>query len=115
MIKKLDNRFVILSVILLACLVLVVGIVSSHINQQRKQDELKQYEQMQQMMKRFSACKLFSFGETVFACSENTVYTVQNAQCIATTEYDERIAGIARDQLGYGESDEKVYINITGK
>ncbi len=45
-----------------------------------------------------SVCKLFSFGGTVFACSENTVYTVQNAQCIATAEYDERIAGIARDQ-----------------
>ena len=94
MIKKLDNRFVILSVILLACLVLVVGIVSSHINRQRKEEERMQYEQM---------------------IEAQTDVNSELKDVIDSGNIDEYAAGIARDQLGYGESDEKVYINITGK
>ena len=44
--------------------------------------------------------------------------TDENAELkdvINSGDIQEYAAGIARDQLGYGESDEKVYVNITGK
>ncbi len=94
MTKKLNSRFVGTCTILLACLVLVVGIVSSHISQQQKRDEIDQYEQMIQQQ-----------------IDENA----QLKDVISSGDIDEYAAGIARDQLGYGESDEKVYVNITGK
>ncbi len=94
MIKKLNSRFVGTCVILLACLVLVVGIVSSHISQQQKRDQIDQYEQM---------------------IEQQTDENAQLKDVISSGDIDEYAAGIARDQLGYGESDEKVYVNITGK
>ncbi len=94
MIKKLNGRFVGTCVILLACLVLVVGIVSSHISQQKILDQIKQYEQMIQ---------------------QQTDENAELKDVINSGDIDEYAAGIARDQLGYGESDEKVYVNITGK
>ncbi len=94
MIKKLNGRFVGTCVILLACLVLVVGIVSSHISQQQKRAEIDQYEQMIEQK-----------------IDENA----QLKDVISSGDIDEYAAGIARDQLGYGENDEKVYVNITGK
>lgn len=94
MIKKLNSRFVVLCVILLACLVLVVGIVSSHISQQQKRTQIEQYEQM---------------------IESQTDENAELKDVISSGDIGEYAAGIARDKLGYGESDEKVYVNITGK
>lgn len=94
MVKKLNSRFVVLCVILLACLVLVIGIVSSHISQQQKRAQIEQYEQM---------------------IESQTDENAELKDVISSGDIDEYAAGIARDQLGYGESDEKVYVNITGK
>ena len=94
MTKKLNSRFVVLCVILLACLLLVVGIVSSHIHQQQKRDQIEQYEQM---------------------IESQTDENAELKDVISTGDIDDYAAEIAGDQLGYGESDEKVYVNITGK
>ncbi len=93
-IKKLTWQHVALVGILAFCLVLVVGIVSFHISQQQKRVELDQYDQMIEQK-----------------IDENA----QLKDVINSGDIDEYAAGIARDQLGYGESDEKVYVNITGK
>jgi cell division protein FtsB len=94
MIKKLDTRFVVLCVILLFCVALVIGIISSNIHQQRKREERERYEQM---------------------IEAQTDTNSELKDVINSGDIDEYAAGIARDQLGYGESDEKVYVNITGK
>lgn len=94
MIKKLNGRFIGICATLLVCLVLVVGIVSSHVSQQKKLDEIKQYQQLIEQQ-----------------ADENA----ELKDVINSGDIEEYAAGIARDQLGYGENDEKVYINITGK
>ena len=92
--KKLNGRFGILCVILVACRALVVGIVSTQVRTQAKNEELKQYEQM-------------------IEAQENTNAELQ--EVVDTGNIDDYAADVARDQLGYGQSDEKVYVNITGK
>ncbi len=47
-----------------------------------------------------SVTQLFAFSDTVFACSDTAISTIIDDRCVATSTYDERIAGIARDQAG---------------
>lgn len=93
-VKKFTWQNVALIVVLVAALVVTVGILSNHIKQSRAREEIAQYEQKNQQQK-----------------DENAELN----DVINSGNIDEYAAGIARDQLGYGESDEKVYVNITGK
>ena len=94
MTKKRNKNVIVLGVILLACLLLVINIVSKQIGIQQKYAEIAQYEQMME---------------------DQTDINDELKDVISSGDIGEYAAGIARDKLGYGESDEKVYINITGK
>lgn len=93
-VKKFTWQNVALIVVLVAALAVTVGILSNHIKQSQAREEIEKYEQMNQQQK-----------------DENAELN----DVINSGDIDEYAAGIARDQLGYGESDEKVYVNITGK
>ncbi len=93
-VKKFTWQNVALIVVLVAAMAVTVGILSNHIKQSRAREEIAQYEQKNQQQK-----------------DENAELN----DVINSGNIDEYAAGIARDQLGYGESDEKVYVNITGK
>lgn len=93
-VKKFTWQNVVLIVVLVAALAVTVGILSNHIKQSQAREEIEKYEQMNQQQK-----------------DENAELN----DVINSGDIDEYAAGIARDQLGYGESDEKVYVNITGK
>ena len=93
-VKKFTWQNVALIVVLVAALAVTVGILSNHIKQSQAREEIEKYEQKNQQQK-----------------DENAELN----DVINSGDIDEYAAGIARDQLGYGESDEKVYVNITGK
>jgi len=93
-VKKLAWQSIAMIVVLLAAVVLVVGILSNHIKQSQAREEIEKYEQMIQ---------------------QQTDENAELKDVINSGDIQEYAAGIARDQLGYGESDEKVYVNITGK
>ncbi len=93
-VKKFTWQNVAMIVVLVVALVLVGGILSNHIKQSQAREEIEKYEQMIQ---------------------QQTDENAELKDVINSGDIDEYAAGIARDQLGYGESDEKVYVNITGK
>lgn len=93
-IKKLTWQHAAMIAILIASLVMVVGILSNHVKQSQAKAEIYKYEQM---------------------IDQQTDENAELKDVISTGDIQEYAAGIARDQLGYGESDEKVYVNITGK
>ncbi len=93
-VKKLAWQSIAMIVVLLAAVVFVVGILSNHIKQSQAREEIEKYEQMIQ---------------------QQTDENAELKDVINSGDIQEYAAGIARDQLGYGESDEKVYVNITGK
>ena len=93
-VKKLTWQHVAIIGILCASLVITIGILSRHIQFKQLHDEQEQYEQMIQ---------------------QQTDENAELKDVINSGDIQEYAAGIARDQLGYGESDEKVYVNITGK
>ena len=93
-VKKLAWQSIAMIVVLLAAVVLVVGILSNHMKQSQAREEIEKYEQMIQ---------------------QQTDENAELKDVINSGDIQEYAAGIARDQLGYGESDEKVYVNITGK
>ena len=93
-VKKLTWHSAIILGILVASLVMVVGILSNHIKQSQARAEIEKYEQMIQ---------------------QQTDENAELKDVIDSGDINEYAAGVARDQLGYGESDEKVYVNITGK
>ncbi len=93
-VKKLTWQHVAMIAILIVGLVMVVGILSNHIKQNQAKAEIHQYEQM---------------------IEQQTDENAELKDVISSGDIQEYAAGIARDQLGYGESDEKIYVNITGK
>lgn len=93
-VKKLTWQSALILGILVASLVMVVGILSNHIKQSQARAEIEKYEQMIQ---------------------QQTDENAELKDVIDSGDINEYAAGVARDQLGYGESDEKVYVNITGK
>lgn len=93
-IKKFAWQNVALVAILVVALGFVVGILSNHIKQNQARQEIEKYEQMIQ---------------------QQTDENAELKDVISSGDIQDYAAGIARDQLGYGESDEKVYVNITGK
>ncbi len=93
-VKKFAWQNVAMIVVLIAAIGFVVGILSNHIKQSQAREEIEKYEQMIQQQ-----------------TDENN----ELKDVISSGDIQDYAAGIARDQLGYGESDEKVYVNITGK
>ncbi len=93
-VKKLTWQHGAMIAILVVGLVMVVGILSNHIKQSQAKAEIHQYEQM---------------------IEQQTDENAELKDVISSGDIQEYAAGIARDQLGYGESDEKIYVNITGK
>ena len=93
-VKKFAWQNVALVAILVVALGFVVGILSNHIKQNQARQEIEKYEQMIQ---------------------QQTDENAELKDVISSGDIQDYAAGIARDQLGYGESDEKVYVNITGK
>ena len=92
--KKFAWQNVAMITVLVIALGFVVGIVSNHIKQSQAREEIDKYEQMIQ---------------------QQTDENAQLRDVIDSGDINEYAAGVARDQLGYGESDEKVYVDITGK
>ena len=92
--RKFAWQNVAMITVLVIALGFVVGIVSNHIKQSQAREEIDKYEQMIQ---------------------QQTDENAQLRDVIDSGDINEYAAGVARDQLGYGESDEKVYVDITGK
>ncbi len=94
MFKKLSGRHAVIGLMLIACVVLVIGIVTSHIAQAGKQDLIDDYTSL---------------------IEQQTNANSELEDVINSGDISDYASDVARDQLGFGESDEKVYVDITGK
>lgn len=92
--KRKKPSILFLFSILLICLALVTSIISIQINIDKKAQEIDDLTEMIQ---------------------EKTDSNAALRDDVEDSDINEHVEKIAREQLNYGQSNEKVYINITGK
>lgn len=89
------RRPLILGVVLIACVALTVSILSGISRRAELENEIREYETVLIPAKQ----------------DENS----EKKEALESGDMSGYAAEVARDKLGYGDSNEKVYYNITGK
>ena len=92
--KRKKQSMIFMLTILLVCVALVASIVSVRINIDKKNQEI---------------------NELNAKIQEKTDSNAALKDSVENSDIEDHAAKIAREQLNYGQSDEKVYVNITGK